>query len=67
MSSFTDRLIELAPHYLAMIALMFGALVAIESVVGEMGFWPSLGVAVVVAIAYPFVLRRLGVAPEPWR
>ncbi|MCH7662015.1 MAG: hypothetical protein IH933_16040 [Euryarchaeota archaeon] len=67
MASFSSRIVELLPHYLAMIAVMFAVLLAIQEFYGDIGFWPSFGVAIAVAVAYPFVVRSLGVAPEAWK
>ena len=67
MASFSSRIVELLPHYLAMIAVMFAVLLAIQELYGDIGFWPSFGVAIAVAVAYPFVVRSLGVAPEAWK
>ena len=67
MTSLRDRLVELAPHYILMILLMFLALAIVEQALGELDFWPSLAIALLVAIAYPIVLRRLGRAPEAWQ
>lgn len=67
MASFGSRLTGLLPHYLLMIGLIFGVLLAIETLYGEIGFWPSFAVAIGVAAIYPFVVRRLGVAPNAWR
>lgn len=67
MASFGSRIAELLPHYLTMIAVMFAVLLAIQEFYGDIGFWPSFGVAIGVAVAYPFVVRRAGVAPEAWK
>lgn len=66
MASFGSQIVELLPHYLVMIALVFGTLFGVQAVYGELGFWPSLVVAVAVAAVYPLVVRRLGVAPGAW-
>lgn len=66
MASFGSRIVELLPHYLAMIAVMFAVLLAIQELYGDIGFWPSFAVAILIAGVYPFVTRRLGVAPEAW-
>lgn len=50
-----------------MIAVMFAVLLAIQELYGDIGFWPSFGVAIGVAVIYPFLTRRLGVAPEAWK
>lgn len=66
MASFGSRLVELLPHYLAMIAVMFAVLFAIQEIYGDMGFWGSFAVAILIAGIYPFTARRLGIAPETW-
>lgn len=66
MVSFGSRLVELLPHYLAMIAVISGVLLAVQELYGELGFWASFAIAIGVAAAYPFVVRRLGVAPNVW-
>jgi hypothetical protein len=63
----TDRLMELAPHYIAMFMLVFVVLTAIQAVVGEVGFWIELAIVVVVVFAYRPVVVRLGFAPSGWR
>lgn len=67
MSTFTDRLKELAPHYLIMVAIMLGVLLVVEWFLGDIGFWARLAIAFVVVIIYPISLRRLGRAPEAWQ
>ncbi|WP_122088512.1 hypothetical protein [Halalkalicoccus subterraneus] len=66
MVSFFTRIVELLPHYLTMIAVMFAILFAIRETYGDIGFWASFAIAILVAGAYPFVARRLGVAPDAW-
>lgn len=65
--TFGERLLELLPHYLLMIAVIFAVLIAVQELFGELGFWPSFAVALAVAIAYPRIVNRLGFAPDPWR
>lgn len=67
MVSFGSRLVELLPHYLVMIAMIFAVLIAIQEFYGELGFWASFAVAIAVAAVYPFVVRRLGLAPDSWQ
>lgn len=66
MASLRSRLIELLPHYLLMIAVIFGVLLVIQELYGDLGFWASFAVAIGIAAVYPFVVRRLGVAPGAW-
>lgn len=58
---------ELLPHYVVMIALMLVALTVANQIFGDIGLWPSIGIAVVIAILYPLLLRQTGRAPEPWQ
>lgn len=62
-----DQLIELVPHYLAMLVLVFLVLAVVPAVVGEVGFWVELAVVVVVVFAYRPIVVRLGVGPSMWR
>lgn len=65
--SFRERLVQLLPHYLIMLGVMFAVLIIVQELYGQLGFWASFGVAIAVAVVYPFATRRLGVAPEPWQ
>ncbi|ADJ13538.1 hypothetical protein [Halalkalicoccus jeotgali] len=67
MSSFGSRIVDLLPHYLVMITVIFGVLVAVEALYGELGFWASFVVAIAVAAIYPSLVRRVGIAPDAWR
>jgi len=62
----TDKLLELLPHYAAMLLLIFGTLAVVRTAVGEIGFWTELAVVAVIAFAYRPVVARLGVAPSAW-
>lgn len=61
-----DRIVEVAPHYAAMLLVMFLVLGIVRAIVGEIGFWTELLILVVIATAYPYLVRRLGVAPSSW-
>lgn len=61
-----DRLIDVAPHYITMLLLTFLALGVLRTAVGDLGFWIELVVVLIIATAYPPVVRRLGVAPSSW-
>lgn len=67
MASFGSRLVKLLPHYLAMIAVMFAILLAIQQFYGDIGFWGSFAIAILIAAVYPFVVRRLDYAPDAWK
>ena len=67
MTSATEKVRQLAPHWAVMFVAMFVALAAVERLVGGLGLAASLGVVLVIAFAYPFVVRSLGVAPPVWQ
>lgn len=67
MDSYGQRLRILAPHYVAMIILILLALTIADMLVDDLAFLYRLGLAAIVAIAYPIVLRALGKTPEPWQ
>ncbi|MBX0323165.1 hypothetical protein EGH21_09005 [Halomicroarcula sp. F13] len=62
----TNRLKELAPHYVAMFVLVFLVLAVVRALVGEIGFWTELAVIVVIVFAYRPVVVRLGIGPSGW-
>jgi hypothetical protein len=62
----TDRLMELAPHYIAMFVCVFVVLTVVQAAVGEVGFWVEMGIIVVVVFAYRPAVLRLGIAPSGW-
>lgn len=67
MTSTREKIRQLAPHWAAMFLLMIAVLTLVERVVGSVGFVPSVALVVAVAVAYPFVVRALGVAPPVWQ
>ena len=62
----TDRLLELVPHYLAMLFLVFLVLSVVRTAVGDIGFIAELAVVTVVVFAYRPIVMRLGVGPSAW-
>ncbi|MFC7250895.1 hypothetical protein ACFQJ5_13735 [Halomicroarcula sp. GCM10025324] len=62
----TDRLLELVPHYLAMLFLVFLVLTVVRMAVGDIGFIAELAVVTVVVFAYRPIVMRLGVGPSAW-
>lgn len=62
----TDTIVELVPHYLAMLVIVSLVLGVVRRVAGDVGFVVELVIVLVVVFAYPFVVRRLGVAPSVW-
>lgn len=62
----TDKLRELAPHYIAMLLLVFVGLAIIRAFVGEIGFWAELAIVFVIVFAYRPIVVRLGIGPSGW-
>ncbi|WP_137681809.1 hypothetical protein [Haloarcula mannanilytica] len=61
-----DQLLELAPHYIAMLLLVFFILEVSQVVVGEIAFWLELVLIMFVVFAYRLAVVRLGFAPSSW-
>lgn len=62
----TQQLLDVLPHYLAMLILVFGTIFLIEQFVGQLNFWIELIIIVVVVFLYRPVVIRLGYAPASW-
>lgn len=62
----TDRLMEVAPHYIAMFICVFIVLTIVQAAVGEVGFWVEMAIVVVVVFVYRPAVMRLGIAPSGW-
>ncbi|WP_418283165.1 hypothetical protein [Halorubrum sp. DTA98] len=67
MTSTSEKIRQLAPHWAVMFVTMLALITLVESVYGGLAFWQSLLIVLLVAVAYPSVVRRLGVAPDVWR
>lgn len=61
-----EQLLEVIPHYVAMLAVLFFVLILIRLIVGDVGVWIELLIAFGVAVVYRPVVKRLGVAPSAW-
>lgn len=61
-----DRLLELVPHYLAMLVLVSLVLEVLRITVGDLGFWTELVIIVVIVALYRPVVVRLGYGPSAW-
>jgi len=62
----TGTLLEVAPHYVAMLVLSFLAVGAVRVATGRVILAAELAVVLVVVFLYPFAVRRLGYAPSSW-
>lgn len=61
-----DRLVELLPHYFALLVILFLVLGGIRQTVGELGLWIELLILLAISVAYPPLVRHLNVAPSAW-
>jgi len=66
MPTTAEKIKQLAPHWAVMFLVMFLILFVVEATYGELSFWQSVLLVVIVAFGYPSVVRYLGVAPEVW-
>ena len=62
----TDQLMELAPHYIAMVILVFLILAIVRAIVGEIGFLTELAIIIAIVFAYRPTVMRLGIGPSRW-
>ncbi|ERH03096.1 MAG: hypothetical protein J07HN6_00099 [Halonotius sp. J07HN6] len=61
-----NTLIELVPHYIGMLILVFGILGIVQLSVGQVGFFVEFAIVVTIAVAYRPLVLRLGIAPSTW-
>ena len=61
-----NTLIELVPHYVGMLILVFGILGIVQLSIGQVGFLIEFAIVVTVAVAYRPLVLRLGIAPSTW-
>ena len=61
-----EYLLEVVPHYIALLGLVFLVLIVIRTTVGSLGFWVELLIVLIISFGYQPVVRRLGVAPTMW-
>lgn len=62
-----DDLVEITPHYVAILLLVFLVLSVVGPLLGDVSFWLELVIILVIAFLYRFVVVRLGVAPTAWK
>lgn len=62
-----DVILALLPHYAAMLLLVFLVLEVWRALFGDLGLIGELVIIVVIVFAYRPVVKRLGIAPEPWQ
>jgi hypothetical protein len=61
-----NTLIELVPHYVGMLILVFGILGIVQLSIGQVGFLIEFAIVVTIAVAYRPLVLRLGIAPSTW-
>ncbi|WP_205254032.1 MULTISPECIES: hypothetical protein [Halostella] len=62
----SNRLLEVVPHYVALLLLVFLVLSVVRSLAGDVGFWIELLIVLVVGSLYRPVVQRLGIGPSAW-
>lgn len=61
-----SRIAGLVLHYLVSLLLILGTIWGLRSLVGDLGIVVELPIVVAIVLAYPRIVRRLGVAPAAW-
>jgi glycerol-3-phosphate acyltransferase PlsY len=62
-----DTLIALAPHYALMLLVVFVVLGIWRTYVGELSLVGEFAIVALIVFTYRPVVKRLGLAPEPWQ
>lgn len=62
-----DTLLALAPHYAVMLLIVFVVLGVWRQTFGELDLLGEFIIIAAIVFGYRPVVKRLGVAPEPWR
>lgn len=62
-----DTVLALAPHYAVMLVLVFGVLGIWRAVIGDLGLLGEFAIIAVIVFSYRPIVKRLGLAPEPWQ
>lgn len=61
-----NHLLELVPHYIASLLLILATITAIRVFVDNFGIVVELPIVVAVVLAYPTIVRWLGISPAAW-
>lgn len=61
-----EQLLELVPHYIAGLIVLFLVLAVLRVVFDGLNFWVEVAIVFVLALLYRPVVQRLGVAPSVW-
>ena len=57
---------QLLPHYVALAVILLVVLTGLRLAVPDLSFWIRLGIALLIGLVYPPIVRALGYAPEVW-
>ena len=57
---------QLLPHYVALAVILLVVLTGLRLAVPDLSFWIRLGIALLIGLVYPPLVRALGYAPEVW-
>lgn len=57
---------ELVPHYVAPLVLVLLVIGGLRYFVGNLGFLVELPIVLAIVLAYPTLVRWLGVEPSSW-
>jgi hypothetical protein len=61
-----QTVVSLLPHYLAMLVLVFLGVGVLRTAVSGVNLIAEFVLILGIVFLYPFVVRRLGYAPEMW-
>jgi len=62
----TDKIRALLPHYAVMLVVVIATTSILRAVLSDVNLIIEFAVILVIVFAYPFVVRRLGYAPDAW-
>ena len=57
---------QLLPHYVALAVILLVVLTGLRLAVPDLSFWIRLGIALLIGLVYPPLVRALGYAPDVW-
>lgn len=61
-----DTIRALLPHYAVMLVVVIATTSVLRAVLSDVNLILEFAVVLVIVFAYPFVVRRLGYAPDVW-
>lgn len=61
-----DKIRALLPHYAVMLVVVIATTSVLRAVLSDVNLIIEFAVVLVIVFAYPFIIRRLGYAPDVW-